>query len=93
MLGLPYSGPHGHGPGARLGADLRTPRPFPGDVRGSRTLSRDLQPGGELGGAGADDGPGEKLPNKRPNRSIKEVLGYPLTPRFRELLAEGKSLP
>jgi hypothetical protein len=24
----------------------------------------------------------------RPNRSIKEVLGYPLTPRFRELLAK-----
>lgn len=25
----------------------------------------------------------------RPNRSIKDVLGYPLTPRFRQLLAEG----
>jgi hypothetical protein len=25
--------------------------------------------------------------SKRPNRSFKEVLGYPLTPRFRELLS------
>jgi Domain of unknown function (DUF4338) len=34
-------------------------------------------------------GRGKNCPNKRPNRSIKDVLGYPLTPRFRELLAEG----
>ncbi len=33
-------------------------------------------------------GRGKNCPNKRPNPSIKEVLGYPLTPRFRELLAE-----
>jgi hypothetical protein len=26
----------------------------------------------------------------RPNRPIKDVLGYPLTPRFRQLLAEGR---
>ena len=29
----------------------------------------------------------------RPNRSIKEVLGYPLTPRFRELLAKKSIFP
>jgi hypothetical protein len=38
---------------------------------------------------GRTTGRGNNCPNKRPNRSIKEVLGYPLTPRFRELLAEG----
>src|SRR3979411_1591411 len=35
---------------------------------------------GRTTGRGKDDQTG------RPNRSIKEVLGYPLTPRFRELL-------
>jgi len=34
-------------------------------------------------------GRGKDDQTNRPNRSIKEVLGYPLTPRFRELLAEG----
>jgi hypothetical protein len=38
---------------------------------------------------GRTTGRGKNCPNKRPNRSIKEVLGYPLTPRFRQLLAEG----
>ena len=38
---------------------------------------------------GRTTGRGKNCPNKRPNRSIKEVLGYPLAPRFRELLAEG----
>ena len=38
---------------------------------------------------GRTTGRGKNCPNKRPNRSIKEVLGYPLTPCFRELLAEG----
>ena len=38
---------------------------------------------------GRTTGRGKNCPHKRPNRSIKEVLGYPLTPRFRELLAEG----
>ena len=35
---------------------------------------------GRTTGRGKDDQTG------RPNRSIKEMLGYPLTPRFRELL-------
>ena len=39
-------------------------------------------------GMGRTTGRGKNCPNKRPNRSIKEVLGYPLTPRFRELLAK-----
>ena len=38
---------------------------------------------GRTTGRGKDDQTG------RPNRSIKEVLGYPLTPRFRQLLAGG----
>ncbi len=37
---------------------------------------------------GRTTGRGKNCPNKRPNRSIKDVLGYPLSPRFRELLAE-----
>ncbi len=37
---------------------------------------------GQTTGRGKDD------QTHRPNRSIKEVLGYPLTPRFRELLQE-----
>ena len=37
---------------------------------------------------GRTTGRGKNCPNQRPNRSIKEVLGYPLTPRFRQLLAE-----
>jgi len=37
---------------------------------------------------GRTTGRGKNCPNKRPNRSLKEVLGYPLTPRFRELLGE-----
>ena len=38
---------------------------------------------------GRTAGRGNNCPDKRQNRSIKEVLGYPLTPRFRELLIEG----
>jgi hypothetical protein len=37
---------------------------------------------------GRTTGRGKDCPTKRPNRSIKDVLGYPLTPRFRELLGE-----
>ena len=37
---------------------------------------------GQTTGRGRDD------QTNRPNRSIKQVLGYPLTPRFRQLLAE-----
>jgi hypothetical protein len=38
---------------------------------------------------GRTTGRGKNCPNQRPNRSIKEVLGYALAPRFRELLAAG----
>jgi hypothetical protein len=37
---------------------------------------------------GMTTGRGKASNSKRPNRSIKEVLGYPLTPRFRELLSQ-----
>ena len=37
---------------------------------------------------GRTTGRGKNCPTQRPNRSIKEVLGYPLTPHFRCLLAE-----
>jgi hypothetical protein len=38
---------------------------------------------------GLTTGRGKDSTSKRPNRSIKEVLGYPLTPRFRELLSQS----
>ena len=34
---------------------------------------------------GQTTGRGKQSNSNMPNRSIKEVLGYPLTPRFREL--------
>ncbi len=37
---------------------------------------------------GRTTGRGKNCPHKRPNRSIKDVLGYPLARRFRALLAE-----
>lgn len=36
---------------------------------------------------GRTTGRGKNAWSKKPNRPIKEVLGYPLTPRFRQLLA------
>jgi hypothetical protein len=38
---------------------------------------------------GVTTGRGKASTSKRPNRSLKEVLGYPLTPRFRELLSQS----
>jgi hypothetical protein len=38
---------------------------------------------------GLTTGRGKDSVSKRPNRSIKEVLGYSLTPRFRELLSQS----
>jgi uncharacterized protein DUF4338 len=38
---------------------------------------------------GLTTGRGKDSTSKRPNRSIKEVLGYPLTPHFRELLSQS----
>ena len=37
---------------------------------------------------GRTTGRGKNAWSKKPNRSIKQVLGYPLTPHFREFLAE-----
>jgi hypothetical protein len=37
---------------------------------------------------GRTTGRGKNAWSKKPNRPVKEVLGYPLTPHFRELLAE-----
>jgi hypothetical protein len=38
---------------------------------------------------GRTTGRGKDDHTNRPNRSLKEVLGYPLTPRFRDLLQRG----
>ena len=38
---------------------------------------------------GMTTGRGKASTSQRPNRSLKEVLGYPLTPRFRELLSQS----
>lgn len=51
-------------------------------------VSGNVLPGGELGLMGRTVGRGKDAKSKRPNRSIKEVLGYPLHKRFRELLSE-----
>lgn len=37
---------------------------------------------------GRTTGRGKDSTSKRPNRSLKDVFGYPVTPRFRQLLAE-----
>jgi hypothetical protein len=37
---------------------------------------------------GLTTGRGKDATSKRPNRSLKEVFGYPLTPNFRELLTK-----
>ena len=37
---------------------------------------------------GETTGRGKDAPTRRPNRSIKQMLGYPLTPRFRQLLQQ-----
>ena len=37
---------------------------------------------------GRTTGRGKNDLTHKPNRPIKEILAYPLTPRFRELLAE-----
>ena len=51
-------------------------------------FSRDLLPGGELATARTTTGRGKNDQTNKPNRPIKEVLGLPLTPRFRELLSQ-----
>ena len=38
---------------------------------------------------GLTTGRGKASNSKRPNRPIKEVLGYPLTPKFRQLLIQA----
>ncbi|MBV8457642.1 MAG: DUF4338 domain-containing protein [Acetobacteraceae bacterium] len=55
----------------------------PGRFRGTCYRAANWVVLGRTTGRGKDD------QTKRPNRSIKEVLGHPLTPRFRELLGGG----
>jgi Druantia protein DruA len=54
----------------------------PERFRGTRYYAANWKLLGETTGRGKDD------QTKRPNRSIKQMLGYPLTPRFRELLEQ-----
>jgi len=50
--------------------------------------ARYRETGSELGAdGGGPPGPGKDDQTNRPNRSIKEVWGYPLRRRFRELLS------
>jgi hypothetical protein len=55
----------------------------PGRFRGTCYRAANWQLLGLTTGRGKDD------MTHRPNRSIKEVLGYPLTPRYRELLSQS----
>jgi hypothetical protein len=59
---------------------------FLSDLRRSGTVSRHVLSGGQLGAFGRTTGRGKDDQTGLPNRSIKEILGYPLTPRFRQLL-------
>src|SRR5208283_3813944 len=61
-FGVARSGSDGAKNRGRLGTDLRAPHLFSRDLRRSRTLPRHVLSGGELGGDGADDGPGKELP-------------------------------
>ena len=54
--GLAHPRPHGPPDLAGLGAPLRAPDLFSGNLRRPGTVSRDLLSGGELGGAGANHG-------------------------------------
>jgi len=53
------------------------------------TIPRHLLPSGELGVAGQElPGRGKQSNSYVPNRSLKQVLGYPLTKQFRQQLGE-----
>jgi hypothetical protein len=54
----------------------------PGRFRGTCYRAANWQPLGLTTGRGKND------QTNRPNRPIKEVLGLPLTPRFREYLSQ-----
>ena len=74
---------------AGLGAHLRAPDLFSGNLRRSGTIPRDLLSGGELGGAGARPRDEAKTirRNGRTGRS-KRCWDIPCTRRFRQLLGE-----
>ena len=55
----------------------------PERFRGTCYMAANWKLLGETTGRGKDD------PTNRPNRSIKQLLGYPLTPQFRELLDQA----
>jgi len=63
-LGLAHPGGDGAPDFERLGTDLRAPDLFSGNVRRSRAAPRHLLSGRQLGGDGADDGTGQKLPEQ-----------------------------
>jgi Domain of unknown function (DUF4338) len=82
-------------PGRRYEESLR----LRANIRSSGLLRGNLHRSGPVRGTcyraaywqslGLTTGRGKASKSKRPNRSIKEVPGYPLTPRFRELLSRS----
>ena len=90
--GVAHSRPHGSGAFRRLATDVQPPVYFaetfidPGRFRGTCYRAANWQLLGLTTGRGKND------QTNKPNRPIKEVLGLPLTPRFREYLSRDMTI-
>ena len=60
----------------------------PFEISARVVVSRNVLPGGELEDPGETTGRGKDAPARQANRSIKEVLGYPLIKDFRQRLSQ-----
>jgi hypothetical protein len=63
-----------------------------GNLHRSRPFPRNPLPGGELATARAHHRARQNDQTNKPNRPIKEILGLPLTPRFRQLLSQLENI-
>ena len=86
--GIAHPGPHDEHAARRLGTDVQPSGLLRRNLHRSRPFSRDLLSRGQLGADGPHHRSRQSIQQYTPNRSIKEVLGLALTPRFRELLSQ-----